>query len=197
MNPLTITDDLDNLPILVGIDVGINNFAFCVYDKRKNLVCHWDLIEIQFTSKNPPGKEISLKVIKICHRIAQLALKEASGYMKSNYQVIVEWQTQRNGARFNTVYPIVKSIESVVNAYFLMLGNAKINSLLAASVKAKFKILSNTQGRQKKRMTVKMIQSLLEEKSLFASSDSLSIFEASEKKDDMADALLICLSTIQ
>ena len=153
--------------MLLSIDVGIRNLAMCMIDQR--VIKHWEVAGV------PPESDEGLYPQMCAHLDARTWLMDAD-------TVLIEKQPDRNKR--------IKSVENFIHAYFVVKGKPvviwdakhKIPDI-AGPGKARYL--------QRKAASVERCRKFLVDT---GQTEWLAVFDASKKKDDLADTVMQALS---
>jgi len=204
--------------LLLSIDVGITNMAFCVLDTSSQLIVDWKTIDLQANEKpvcmvcSKPAKLInteqqqhfcvkhskqqpqsSLTDLKKPRQAKTVSLIEIGKSLKTEFDKI-------NGVFHhiiieNQISPIatrMKTIQGMIAQYFIMRQeNAKIDFVSSSN---KLKGAKKMTYKERKKAGIERCIKFLEETSPQPLTD---IFLNSKKKDDLADSLLQGLFWLQ
>lgn len=158
--------------MILSIDVGIRNLAMCQFDETSNLIVQWDVSGIPPEHKD--GVYISLRK----------HLDERPWVLTAD-TVLIEKQPDRNKK--------MKTVENFLHAYFV------IKSPQADTIvyDARFKIPDvsgpgKTQYMKRKKASIERCKTFLETHE--NNKHWLPIFDASKKKDDLADTVMQAIS---
>ena len=167
----------------LSFDVGIRNLAFCLftYDETTHAVSldQWNVVEL--CAKNE-GKKMSL--CELCRRLIE-ALDDGS--FTSDVHVIIENQPVLKN-------PKMKSVQTMLFTYFVMLGCKHI-TLFSARNKLKaydgppVEVTVKSSYLQRKKLSIAYCAHYVKDVEKYASH-----FNASRKKDDLADCFMQGLS---
>jgi hypothetical protein len=153
--------------MLLSIDVGIKNLAMCMLDHRT--IRKWEVAGV------PPESESGLYKQLCGHLDDRVWLSDAT-------TVLIEKQPDRNKK--------MKTVENFLHAYFVIKGKPVV------LWDAKYKIPDivgpgKEQYRRRKAASIERCRKFLQDT---AQTDWLRQFEASTKKDDLADTVMQALS---
>lgn len=153
--------------MLLSIDVGIRNLAMCMLENRT--IRRWEVAGV------PPEADTGLYKQMCEHLNDREWLNEAS-------MILIEKQPDRNKK--------MKSVENFLHAYFVIKGKPVV------IWDAKYKIPDivgpgKEQYRRRKAASIERCRAFLRET---GQADWLRHFEASNKKDDLADTVMQALS---
>ena len=153
--------------MLLSIDVGIKNLAMCMLDHRT--IRRWEVAGV------PPESDDGL-YRQLCDHL------DRREWLSDSTTVIIEKQPDRNRK--------MKTVENFLHAYFVIKGKPVV------IWDAKYKIPDivgpgKEQYRRRKAASVERCRKFLQDT---AQTDWLRHFEASTKKDDLADTVMQALS---
>jgi len=158
--------------MILSIDVGIRNLAMCMFDDKTNTIKHWDVSGIP--PEHRDGTYVSLRK----------HLDERPWVLESD-TVLIEKQPDRNKK--------MKSVENFLHAYFVI----KVPDTTTIIYDARFKIPDvsgpgKAQYMKRKKTSIDRCKIFLETHE--NNHSWLPIFEASKKKDDLADTVMQAIS---
>lgn len=153
---------------VTAIDVGVRNLAICVYDLRTQQVCYWHVGSI-VDGKYHPYQTVTL---------VKTWLDRHSKYFDNSVKVIVERQMRCN----------MRIIESLIQ----FATYSKCEVISARSVKAHYG-LSMRNYRLNKQKAIQFVTDYMARHPGAFSPTCTETFRTSNKKDDYADSLLLCL----
>ena len=181
-------------------DIGIKNLAYCVVEvkKEKFKILDWNIIDLRSDNQIEGKKKCAKISLKDLSRSLYENLEANKIFKKFDYIIIENQPVLKN--------PTMKSIQMILYSYFafksLKLKDFKDLILMNASNKMKVytkptdselteKInkLKSKYSRNKK-LSILHSQLILEEHS---TNDWLDFFKSNKKKDDLADAFLMCM----
>ena len=158
--------------MILSIDVGIRNLAMCQFDEASNLVTEWDVSGV------PPEHKDGLFVSLRKH------LDERPWVLTSD-TILIEKQPDKNKK--------MKMVEHLLHAYFVIRApNAE-----TIIYDARFKIPDvsgpgKAQYMKRKKVSIERCRAFIEANENNA--HWLPIFDASKKKDDLADTVMQAIS---
>ncbi len=200
--------------IIVGIDIGIRNLAFCVlsYDcccaadssvdgnqnsQIKPAIETWEVIDILQDNGIRRKRARHLNRVLLC-RLIGASMSKREHLWKQARTIVVESQPATGGALVaQTVlmwfhqmkYDIVSQHASMkLKLNLNMITNSPPTEVVASS--------KNTYHQRKKR-AVALVNWIIDEKFIQINSDNLTLWRSTKKKDDLADACLHALVFIQ
>lgn len=161
--------------MILSIDVGIRNLAMCLFDETSTRVVQWDVSGI------PPEHTDGLFVSLRKHL-------DDRPWVLSAQTVLVEKQPDRNKK--------MKMVEHFLQAYCVI----KAPGAETIVYDARFKIPDvsgpgKAQYAKRKKASVDRCRAFLESNEV--NSDWLPVFDASKKKDDLADTVMQALSYVR
>ena len=157
---------------LIAIDVGIQNLAFIVYCMKTKCVVCWQRVAIAGDDKYMPQNNV-----EYIYSLVQ----QHKEYFDNAIKIVVERQMRAN----------MRIIEAILHAMFYPVCEV----MSAKFVKQHFD-LSTKNYRQNKKVAVDWVQAYLDsayQADVRNLPECREIFSASNKKDDLADALLMLL----
>jgi ABC-type antimicrobial peptide transport system permease subunit len=155
--------------IIISIDVGIRNLAYVIIKIKglnDNEILEWDVLEL--CEKNV--KACMVDNIEIGENIKKIMNEKFNKYKFD--KIIIENQIGKNAIK-------MKSIQGMLNMYFIMCGYGK-NEILNYNERKKIS----------KNITYNLCKN-------YYGSDLLNYYTTFKKKDDLADCLLQCLDYIK
>ena len=158
--------------MILSIDVGIRNLAMCLFDETSNLVTEWDVSGV------PPEHKDGLFVSLRKH------LDERPWVLTSD-TILIEKQPDKNKK--------MKMVEHFLHAYFVIRApNAE-----TIIYDARFKVPDvsgpgKAQYMKRKKVSIERCRIFIETND--NNSHWLPIFDASKKKDDLADTVMQAIS---
>jgi len=158
--------------MILSIDVGIRNLAMCLFDETSNLVMEWDVSGV------PPEHKDGLFVSLRKH------LDERPWVLTSD-TILIEKQPDKNKK--------MKMVEHFLHAYFVIRApNAE-----TIIYDARFKVPDvsgpgKAQYMKRKKVSIERCRIFIETND--NNSHWLPIFDASKKKDDLADTVMQAIS---
>ena len=158
--------------MILSIDVGIRNLAMCQFDETSNLVVQWDVSGI------PPEHKDGIYVSLRKHL-------DERPWVLSVDTILIEKQPDRNKK--------MKTVENFLHAYFVI----KAPQAETIVYDARFKIPDvsgpgRAQYNKRKKASIDRCRIFLESNGVNA--HWLPIFDASKKKDDLADTVMQAIS---
>jgi hypothetical protein len=158
--------------MILSIDVGIRNLAMCQFDETSNLVVQWDVSGI------PPEHKDGIYVSLRKHL-------DERPWVLSVDTILIEKQPDRNKK--------MKTVENFLHAYFVI----KAPQAETIVYDARFKIPDvsgpgRAQYNKRKKASIDRCRIFLESNDVNA--HWLPIFDASKKKDDLADTVMQAIS---
>ncbi|MBT6184018.1 MAG: hypothetical protein HOI07_04635 [Betaproteobacteria bacterium] len=158
--------------MILSIDVGIRNLAMCQFDETSNLVTEWDVSGV------PPEHKDGLFVSLRKH------LDERPWALTSD-TILIEKQPDKNKK--------MKTVEHFLQAYFVIKA-PKAETII---YDARFKIPDvsgpgKAQYMKRKKVSIERCRAFIEANENNA--HWLPIFDASKKKDDLADTVMQAIS---
>ncbi len=186
--------------IIIGWDIGIKNLAYCVVEikNEKFKILDWNIIDLRSENQIEGKKKCAKISLKDLSRSLYENLEANKIFKKFDYIIIENQPVLKN--------PTMKSIQMILYSYFafksLKLKDFKDLILMNASNKMKVytkpieptlteKInkLKSKYSRNKK-LSILHSQLILETHS---TETWLEFFNSNKKKDDLADAFLMCM----
>jgi hypothetical protein len=158
--------------MILSIDVGIRNLAMCQFDETSNLVVQWDVSGI------PPEHKDGIFVSLRKH------LDEKPWVLTAD-TILIEKQPDKNKK--------MKTVENFLHAYFVI----KAPQAETIVYDARFKIPDvsgpgRAQYIKRKKTSIERCRVFLETQEI--NNHWLPIFDASKKKDDLADTVMQAIS---
>ena len=158
--------------MILSIDVGIRNLAMCQFDETSNLVVQWDVSGI------PPEHKDGIYVSLRKHL-------DERPWVLSVDTILIEKQPDRNKK--------MKTVENFLHAYFVI----KAPQAETIVYDARFKIPDvsgpgKAQYMKRKKASIERCRVFLENHE--NNHHWLPIFDASKKKDDLADTVMQAIS---
>jgi hypothetical protein len=158
--------------MILSIDVGIRNLAMCQFDETSNLVVQWDVSGI------PPEHKDGLFVSLRKHL-------DEKPWVLTTDTILIEKQPDRNKK--------MKTVENFLHAYFVI----KAPQAETIVYDARFKIPDvsgpgRAQYIKRKKTSIERCRVFLETQE--NNNHWLPIFDASKKKDDLADTVMQAIS---
>mgnify|MGYP001223273484 CR=1 FL=1 len=186
--------------IVIGWDIGIKNLAYCVVEikNEKFKILDWNIIDLRSENQIEGKKKCAKISLKDLSRSLYENLESNKIFKKFDYIIIENQPVLKN--------PTMKSIQMILYSYFafksLKLKDFKDLILMNASNKMKVytkpidKTLTERIDKLKskysrnKKLSILHSELILEEHS---TNDWLDFFKSNKKKDDLADAFLMCM----
>ena len=186
--------------IVIGWDIGIKNLAYCVVEikNEKFKILDWNIIDLRSENQIEGKKKCAKISLKDLSRSLYENLEANKIFKKFDYIIIENQPVLKN--------PTMKSIQMILYSYFafksLKLKDFKDLILMNASNKMKVytkpidstlteKIdkLKSKYSRNKK-LSILHSELILQDHS---TNEWLDFFKSNKKKDDLADAFLMCM----
>ena len=184
-------DDLTNsykMTRVLGIDCGSANMAFCIYDSGASTSGSGSQSEqdvppspiVQWRVTNIVGVGRNAKYFKITDILDFLHGLDNEGFLDASVidEVIIEKQPAMNKK--------MQIVEAVLMTYFLLREDIPVKTF---SPKEKLKGEKISDYRQRKKRSIEKIREYLVDKPEWSR-----FFESHPKKDDLSDALLMCIA---
>jgi hypothetical protein len=154
---------------LIAVDVGIKNLGLCVFDFTTAKVVHWDTISLVSNGRYIPANNV---------QYVRDFVARYQAYFQEAACVVVERQMRCN----------MRIIESVLQTLFY----DYCTIINARSVKAHYG-LGTKNYRMNKQRAVQWTESFLENNPSAFAPGVGGVFQAKNKKDDLADSLLLVM----
>tara|TARA_X000000950_G_C13835300_1_gene627910 strand:- start:18 stop:617 length:600 start_codon:yes stop_codon:yes gene_type:complete len=186
--------------IVIGWDIGIKNLAYCVVEikNEKFKILDWNIIDLRSENQIEGKKKCAKISLKDLSRSLYENLESNKIFKKFDYIIIENQPVLKN--------PTMKSIQMILYSYFAFksLKHKDFKDLLLMNASNKMKVytkpidstltekidkLKSKYSRNKK-LSILHTQLILEEHS---TNDWLELFKSNKKKDDLADAFLMCM----
>ena len=180
---------------IIGFDIGIKNFAYCIIKKENTAVNIIALENIDLQCRKYETQKIIDAIIDLLDDIFYNQLEKLNS---NKIHVIIESQ----------MTSIMKCIQTVVNTFFKMQKKYQNINIETKYVSAKHKLnlidkykdkyeghsnILNTAYRQNKIDSVHFAKWLIQNESKYYNEIIIQKFETTKKCDDLADALLMSI----
>ena len=186
--------------IVIGWDIGIKNLAYCVVEikNEKFKILDWNIIDLRSENQIEGKKKCAKISLKDLSRSLYENLEANKIFKKFDYIIIENQPVLKN--------PTMKSIQMILYSYFafksLKLKDFKDLILMNASNKMKVytkpidKTLTEKIDKLKSKYSRNKKLSILHSELILgehSTNDWLDFFKSNKKKDDLADAFLMCM----
>lgn len=184
----------------LSFDVGIKNLAYCLYDREKDNIVDWGIIDL---SDNTVCVKKNISITKLS-RIMMCTFKEKFTDVDITYVLIENQPVMKN--------PLMKSIQMLIFSFFSYIKNIEtscIEDIIFVSAIKKNKYMEkyakdhelkiDVDKQKNKYRYYKKTSIVCAEHILFKmenGSDKLLEFQSHKKKDDLADAFIQCKACI-
>ena len=184
---ITISDDEDSDHFIISIDIGIDNLAYSIYNQGTDVFTGCKNQRLSIHSKYA-ANDISRACISVASEIVELIPTE------SLVTVLIEHQLVKAGrSLIHGKLVTLKCIETSFYTFFIGKGY-QVESILPKRVVKHFEQTMDTRSRyRKKKSSVVMVNDYINTKEIRLSIRARRGWDASSKKDDMADCLLITI----
>lgn len=181
--------DLTRDNIIISIDVGEVNLAYCVLDLSdvsKVKVIDWKRVEVRIDGKSVSPETIGLPISNLIKKLVNL-------YSADCIHALIEKQLRYQGNPA-TQYRIFLNgvVESALHTAFQMVGITAL-SMNPKEVKQYHGIQGQTRE-QKKADAVNLVHELIETDAVEVTDEIRQYFLGSSKKDDLAECFLQALA---
>jgi hypothetical protein len=172
---------------LLGIDCGVKNLAYCLYNTDTNTIEKWDVIDVSTNA------HVNLTYIPdMCINYMDKHL-----YLLDCDKVLIEKQPPRNGK--------MRVMEAALYCYFTLRGkldeSKEISSVETYSAKHKLGGMLGLSGKKsygaRKKAAIVKVTAILSKDNTDLNDPWLRFFCEHKKRDDLSDALLMILAYIQ
>ena len=188
--------------IIIGWDIGIKNLAYCIVKldekNRSYSIIDWNIIDLRSNDEICNGKKCAKISLKDLSRSLYENLEENKLLQTFDYTIIENQPVLKN--------PTMKSVQMILYSYFAFksLKMKEFKDLLLMNAGNKMKVytkeiepektekiykLKSKYSRNKK-LSILHTELILEEQQ---NTEWLDFFKKNKKKDDLADAFLMCL----
>lgn len=158
--------------IILGIDVGIKNLGCCIYDKKEKCILDWQLLRIEFNRAHQ-------LVPKLIEALKTLDISNVD-------KIVIEKQPSCNVK--------MRIIAGCIETFFVMhdktvihySASHKLNDIITTDVTYKGKKNYST----RKRLSIELCKHMIDS----CDEKWKEIFKSTKKKDDLADAYLMCIA---
>ena len=186
--------------IVIGWDIGIKNLAYCVVEikNEKFKILDWNIIDLRSENQIEGKKKCAKISLKDLSRSLYENLEANKIFKKFDYIIIENQPVLKN--------PTMKSIQMILYSYFafksLKLKDFKDLILMNASNKMKVytkpidPILTEKINKLKSKYSRNKKLSILHSQLILETHSTetwLEFFNSNKKKDDLADAFLMCM----
>lgn len=182
-NQSTQTSTSAPSPVIVSIDVGLVNLAFCILDPDSNSIISWSIINTQINARS------SVSFISSAVRRALDVITSTPLIRQRGYEVLIEQQQQGGRGRILArIQEVQIALASLTNHRFI--NAARVRGLC----RREFPPRPNASGRrnhyQNKLDSIHYARMIMERQRFIISQNLCNAFENAAKKDDLADCLL-------
>jgi hypothetical protein len=169
---------------ILGIDCGVKNLAYCIYDTETKIIEKWDVIDV--------SEKASLTYIPdMC-----ITYLDKHKDLLDCDKVLIEKQPPRNGK--------MRVMEASLYCYFTLRGtideNKQITSVETYSAKHKLGGMLGLSGKKsygaRKKAAIKKVTDILSDEGKKIDEPWLRYFCEHKKRDDLADSWLMILAYI-
>ena len=158
--------------MILSIDVGIRNLAMCMLDETSNLIVQWDVSGV------PPEHKDGLFVSLRKH------LDEKPWILKAD-TILIEKQPDKNRK--------MKMVEHFLHAYFIIMNQTAETIIYDARFKIPdFAGTGKVMYNKRKKASIERCEKFIWNNTINA--HWIPIFNASKKKDDLADTVMQAIS---
>ena len=159
----------------IGIDIGTKNLAICILRHKHDVIKikYWNVLDIS-------GTNIHDIITNLTHEMNKITYKTYNAK-----HVYVEQQTNKNKYGYYLSLILETYFKTLKTPVHLISPKKKFEAILGS----KYNAALNTTYRARKKYAILIVKEFLDE----TESSSLEYFNSVDKKDDLADALIICL----
>jgi len=167
---------------ILGIDCGVKNLAYCLYNTETKNIQRWDVIDVSENASIPYIPDMSINYL------------DKHTYLLECDKVLIEKQPPRNGK--------MRVMEASLYCYFTLRGkldeNKQISCVETYSAKHKLGGMVGLSGKKsygaRKKAAINKVKEILGKET---SDVWLRYFCEHKKRDDLADAYLMVLAYIE